>query len=444
MTISSTRERRSLRVLCISPLFAPAADSEAFCSAKLVRALTDTGTEVKVLSSESIRSKDRVFDASEMWKATERLIADVPQPTGREPLRSLSMAVRYQTAIYSRWVADAVREAARLHCARKFDLVYSRSLPMIAHVVGYWCAKIFRTPWIANINDPWEFNFVPGLAYQKTSAFGEAAYLFWLKRTLRSANLVTYPCRQLHQFHEKLAGMPHRAEIIPHIGTRSSTMIIQPFAGKTFNLVHAGKLGTSEITGRSTTALLSGLRQFFNLHPEAQPVTKLALVGQKDDQTELLIQKLGLRANVESVGRVSYEESLKHIASASVCILVEADFEEGMFFPSKLADYLAAGKPVLALSPKKGVAADLALQGGITRVDSKSANEICSAVENLYRDFAQNSLSTQAPCTNLISQFEPSVVAGKFLTAAESLLHPVQQTAMQYDELIANSIQVVQ
>lgn len=432
-------EARALRILCISPLFAPAADSEAFCAAKLVRALTDTGTEVKVLSSESIRSKDRAFDGSEMWKATERLMVDVPQPSGREPIRSIRMAVRYQTSFYSRWVEDAIREAVRLHCARKFDIVYSRSLPMIGHVVGFWCAKIFGVPWIANINDPWEFHFVPGLSYPKTSRLNEAAYLFWLKRTIRSADLITYPCQQLHRFHEKLSGIPHRAEIVPHIGTRSVSKMIQPSFLRSFNLVHAGKLGVSEITGRSPMALLTGLRRFLDLHIDAQPVTKLTLVGQKDKATELLIEQLGMGANVQSIGRVSYEESLKYIASASACILVEGDFEEGIFFPSKLADYLAAAKPVIALSPKTGMVANLAEQRGIIRVACNDALEIQKAIESLYLDFTDNALGAASVSQELVSQFEAPVVARKFLAAIQSLLPSTSQTMSPYPEFIPQS-----
>jgi len=417
-----TNEHNPIRVLCVSPLFAPAADSEAFCAAKLVRALTGAGAEVKVLTSESIRSKDRAFDASAMWKTTEQLIVDIPQPSGREMVRSIAAAARYQTKFYSRWVADAVREAVRLHGERKFDLVYSRSLPMIGHVVGYWCAKMFGVPWIANINDPWEFHFVPGLAYPKTSALNEAAYLFWLKRTLREADLVTYPCRQLHKFHEKLSGVSHHAEIVPHIGTRAVSKPARSVTASEFRLVHAGKLGSSEITGRSSNALLLALREFLNAHGEAKEITKLVLVGQKDSATSALVESLGLQNNVEVVGRVSYEESLNYIASASACVLVEADFAEGMFFPSKLADYLAARKPVLALSPRTGVVADLATQGGIYRVGCKDANAIQAAVESLYQDFMLNSLRNAGPSEALVQQFEPETVAQNFLTAVDSLM----------------------
>jgi len=281
---------------------------------------------------------------------------------------------------------------------------------------------MFGVPWIANINDPWEFHFVPGLAYPKTSALNEAAYLFWLKRTLREADLVTYPCRQLHKFHEKLSGVSHHAEIVPHIGTRAVSKPARSVTASEFRLVHAGKLGSSEITGRSSNALLLALREFLNAHGEAKEITKLVLVGQKDSATSALVESLGLQNNVEVVGRVSYEESLNYIASASACVLVEADFAEGMFFPSKLADYLAARKPVLALSPRTGVVADLATQGGIYRVGCKDANAIQAAVESLYQDFMLNSLRNAGPSEALVQQFEPETVAQNFLTAVDSLM----------------------
>ena len=81
-----------------------------------------------------------------------------------------------------------------------------------------------------------------------------------------------------------------------------------------------------------------------------------------------MVYGLDLERNVENVGRVNYQESLDYIASASICILIEATMEESIFFPSKLADYLASGKPVLAFSPGKGLAADLAIRGELVRV----------------------------------------------------------------------------
>ena len=442
-SLPTRTDGRPLRFLCVSPLFAPAADSEAFCSTKMVRALLDCGMQVSVITSESIRSKDRAYDASAMWAFTKNITSDVPLPTKRNLVYSLRTAAKYQSSFYSRWVDACMREARRLHREHRFDLVYSRSLPMIAHVVGFWCARRFRIPWVANINDPWEFYFVPGIPYPKTSRLGAEMYLYWLRRTLRNAHLVTYPCSSLWKFHTELSGIEHRAEVIPHIGSSWEDGSSQDRS--IFNLVHAGKLGSSEITGRSGIPLLLALRRFFDETPSAAQVTRLTLVGHEDPQIRVWSDKLGLTSNVCNIGRVDYQRSLQFISEASVCVLVEANIREGMFFPSKLADYLVSGKPVLALSPRRGVVADMAERGGVYRVDPKDPEMIQKALADLYTSFERGELQVRGPNPGLSSQFESGNVGQRFLDLVRSRVLPasVVQRLRQNTDVALSPIQPI-
>ncbi len=88
-----------------------------------------------------------------------------------------------------------------------------------------------------------------------------------------------------------------------------------------FHLIHAGKLGSNEFTGRSTAALLEGLQLFLNECEDAKDLTRLTLVGPEDLATQAHIRRLGLEGTVVSVGRTDYEKSLKYIQSATaVCL----------------------------------------------------------------------------------------------------------------------------
>ena len=41
---------------------------------------------------------------------------------------------------------------------------------------------------------------------------------FWMRRTLRKADLVTYPSHRLRDYQATLSTIPHRSLIIPHVG----------------------------------------------------------------------------------------------------------------------------------------------------------------------------------------------------------------------------------
>jgi glycosyltransferase involved in cell wall biosynthesis len=393
------------------------ADSEAICSAKMVQVLLDRGVSVTVLASSDAR-RGACTDSSRLWDSVRDVIVDVPHFSEPDVSHSIMAAARFQTAMHARWVEAVVATAKRLHRKARFDLVYSRSLPTIAHVAGFWCARKLRLPWVANINDPWKFNFVPGADVPDFSPFQARAYLFWLRRTLRNADLVTYPCRRLRDFHTRLAGLDYAAEIIPHIGYKPERASRDPNGH--FCLVHAGQLDTIE-PRRHSRALLLGLKAFINTSGEAAARTRLVLVGPEDKESRSLIAELGLEGNVQTVGRVSYEDSLHYIASASACILIEACVDEGIFLPSKLADSLVCGKPVLALSPRIGTAADLAERGELIRVDH-DPDAVRNAIAALYSEFKQGMLSARKPSDRLIAQLQADSVAEKFLTACQALI----------------------
>jgi glycosyltransferase involved in cell wall biosynthesis len=244
--------------------------------------------------------------------------------------------------------------------------------------------------------------------------------MFWLRRTLLNADMVTYPCAGLWDFHAKLARLKHDAEIIPHIGSRSEPSSHES-NGK-FCLVHAGKLGTAEVTRRSAKSFLMGLKAFVEGSADAAEHTTFVLVGPKDKETESRILELGLQRNVQAVGRVGYEESLSYIASASVCILIESSVGQGIFFPSKLADYLVSSKPVLAISPRIGVAADLASRGELIRIDQDDPAAVQNAMNILYSEFKRGKLWARKPGDQVIEQLQGQNVAKKLLRACQTLI----------------------
>ena len=94
--------------------------------------------------------------------------------------------------------------------------------------------------------------------------------------------------------------------------------------------------------------------------------------------------------------------------------------DEGIFFASKLADYIAHGKPVLALSPKIGTASDLANRGELIRVD-QNPEAVKDAIAILYAKFKNGTLNSCKPSGRLQEQVQGEVIAEKFLATCQTL-----------------------
>jgi glycosyltransferase involved in cell wall biosynthesis len=407
-----------LRILVISPSFPPQADSEAFCGAKWVSALQEAGVDVVVLTDSNV-GEARAIDASPAWGALHSSTLSIGRPQNRELVRSVSCALRYQTWAWARWVDEIVRIAELIHNQSPFDLIVARSVPWKACVAAFWVAKKIRRPWIANLNDPWELWKFSSKPRCQPNRSDRVLMRFWLQRCLRSAAKVNYPCSRLAGYFARTGRVAHRASIIPHIGwVRQGSLC----SGR-FTLVHAGKLGANEATSRrSSLSLLRGLGLFFKRHPYAKRDCRLIFVGPEDATSVQAILDLNLSDQINSVGRVSYEESLRYIGQATVCVLVEGHFQEGIFLPSKLVDYLVARKPVLALSPRVGTVADLAAGQGVFRVDPDDVEGVASHLQFMYERFRRGELVKCEPPESLSREFEPRTVAGRFLNLMEEVL----------------------
>ncbi len=68
-----------MRLLIISPLFPPLADSEAFCGGKFVQGLIDAGSDPWVIYCSNVRKPLR-SDTSLFWNSLEARGIDVPSP----------------------------------------------------------------------------------------------------------------------------------------------------------------------------------------------------------------------------------------------------------------------------------------------------------------------------------------------------------------------------
>lgn len=396
-----------MRVLVISPMFPPLADSEGFCGGKFVQGLVEAGLDPLVIHCTNIMRHQR-FDTSKRWNSLGAISMDVSNPRLSLGMRCW-LGLLYQTITWTGWTDSVVSEARTSHRQSPFDLVISRALPWYAHLAGYWVASVLRIPWLANFNDPWDLSLLISNEPSRQGWKQDRAVKFWRQRVLSRADMITFPCERLRDY--LLQGFPRQSGIyvIPHIGAaRASAEETREFV-----LVHAGRL--NEATVRRANALLEGLAEFVKSHPSAKSLTRMVFVGPEDSATIEHVAKLGLGETVMWVGQVNYERSLEFIAKASVCLLVEGDLEEGIFLPSKLCDYIVARKPVLALSPAVGTINDLAREGGILRVNPKDAKGVSEALRQLFDAFVGGNLLAYTPPESLAQRYETKTVIQQFL-----------------------------
>lgn len=400
-----------MRVLCIAPAFLTRASAESFCGRKVALHLLDAGVDLSVFDVDYSGHAMCAFDPSPLWSPLSRITSSFPPDGGKFKAWSLPLGLWYRTPEWSRWVSTIVAAADAKHRSNPYDLVYSRGLPNVAHVAAYWVTRAIHRPWVANFNDPWDLEARRRMPQHRASRRRTATHYlssYWLGKVMRTAEVITFPCARLRDYHLRLYQRKGRCTVIPHIGQAIGTAA----PSRDFQLVHAGNLGCGESTRQNATlALLRAIRIFLDQHPDAASRFQVTLVGPEDIPTCQMTRSLHLEQHVICTGKKTYEESLKYIAHATVCLLVEGNMAEGIYLPSKFADYIAAGRPVIALSPPIGTIADLQPSIGVMRVSVEDERAIVRALTAHYDAFAEGRIATLSPTRELQSLYDGPLIA---------------------------------
>jgi glycosyltransferase involved in cell wall biosynthesis len=125
---------------------------------------------------------------------------------------------------------------------------------------------------------------------------------------------------------------------------------------------------------------------------------QVKLVGTVDLPYDLVgyLKTRGLNDVVRLIEQVPYQESLHHLANSDALLLLQPGTKTQV--PSKLFEYIALGKPILAISPPEGATARLVEENFLgTVADGENVSEIALAVEQLYRDWQSGS---KCQCAN--------------------------------------------
>ncbi|MEZ4651467.1 MAG: glycosyltransferase [Candidatus Eisenbacteria bacterium] len=120
-------------------------------------------------------------------------------------------------------------------------------------------------------------------------------------------------------------------------------------------MLHAGQLNPE----RPLDTYLRGLRIFLERNGEAETARTLFLGGHYDADVDR-VEAAGLSPFVEFSPSCPHHESVAALLRARVLLLLEQDSERGeLILPGKIFEYLRAGRPILAVVPNDGAAAQL-------------------------------------------------------------------------------------
>lgn len=243
-----------------------------------------------------------------------------------------------------------------------YDAVLSISIPQESHEAAWRLRQRIRKVWVAYFSDPWpEFCNLPSHNWQDNTF--DVTLALMLKKHAKAADVLAITNERMSKRmasyfpdvwdHSKVC-------IIPHIISAYKTKVSR--TNDFLQITHAGHLSAM---ARGVYPLM--LREFFSgfsralrKHSLGPAEVKITFVGVLDDPclndylTEFEIQDY-----FDFVPKQSYKQTAAFLDAADVLLVMERRSDEGIYFLSKITDYLAYQKPVAFVSPSIGATRDM-------------------------------------------------------------------------------------
>jgi hypothetical protein len=253
----------------------------------------------------------------------------------------------------------------------KPDRILTFGEPMSDHLVGRQLRARLGLPWVAHFSDPWADN--PFRRYFVLS--------MWINRRLeesviKDADRVVFTSQETLDLVMKKypESWRDKAYVIAH-GYQTDLYSAPVKQDTTAPLVfrYVGNF----YGDRTPAPLFEALAQLQSKNPELLNNIQIELVGSIPARM-LKTQAYRALPNslVKTTSTVSYLKSLELMAAADLLLIIDAPNPGvSVFLPSKLIDYIGAGKPIIGLVPR-GASATLIHRLGGTAADPLDAAAI--------------------------------------------------------------------
>ncbi len=286
------------------------------------------------------------------------------------------------------WIKPSAKYLLNYLKQHPVDVIVSTGPPHSMHLIAKKIHQKTNIPWIADFRDPWtDIDFYKDLHLTKCA---DKKHHRLEKEVLTEANLVVTVGKTLAEDLEKTAG---RKVNVIHNGFDIEENIgknIDSEERRYFTLSHIGVLKKD----LSTLALWKVLGEIVKSDADFANDLRIRLVGQVDSFVADALKNNGLSNNAAVIENVPHQEAIREQASATVLLLLINNSPNAKgILTGKIFEYLASGRPILAIGPEDGDTAavlDETKHGFIADFDNEEKTK--SLIISLYKKFKDNDL----------------------------------------------------
>lgn len=295
------------------------------------------------------------------------------------------------------WIKPSVKYLTTYIKANNIAAIISSGPPHSMHLIAYHIKKKFNIPWIADFRDPWtNIDFYKDL---KLTIWADQRHKKLEKKVLLTANRVI------------TIGSTMKEEFLT-LGAKDVSVIYNGFDNKDFEnlsvaldhkftIVHSGTLNFS----RNPTILWEVLNEIANEHLTFKNDLEIKIVGNCDQKVLDNISEKKLNTQTKLIEYLEHNEIININKSAQVLLLLVNNTPNAKgIITGKVFEYLASGRPILAIGPEDG---DLSILLSETNsgkiIGFKNRKKLKETILSYYTSYKSSSLKEND--INLISKY---------------------------------------
>jgi glycosyltransferase involved in cell wall biosynthesis len=377
-----------VNLLLVAYFYPPCRDTGAHRPAAMAKWLRRLGHRVTVLTTSAYGELDTdeeegVVRASDLQRLRARL-------RGRDHVDALFDSDTYSghphflskvvvpEPLMVAWAPYAYLQALRLNARERFDCVITSSPPESVHFVGR-ALRRRGVPWVADLRDGWTFEPIrPGFPTRLQRRYDEHLERRWLG----DADAVVAVSRPAADDLRTRLGL--EPVLIPNgwdpdlaAEVASTDAAKRLLDRERTSLVYTGRFGSY---GRDPTGLIEGLGMLAREHRAAAAKLELVIAGPLTTEEAELMRTDVSPARIVVAGTLDRADALALQRAADALLLI-ASARRTQLLNFKVFEYLASGRPLLALAAGTEAGRIVAEAGG----EAVPADDPQAIVESLQR-----------------------------------------------------------
>ena len=409
------------KVLLIAYHFPPLGGGGVFRTLKFTKYLPEFGYQPHVLTVKNpmYRTKDptlvrEIPSYAKVYRtfSFEHRILRVPR------LLNINLKWFYMPDENIGWLPFGISTGAKLVKKENIDVIYATSPIWTSLLIGFFLKKKTKKPLVVDFRDPWTDNsFI-----RYPTKFHERFERKMEKIVLTQADYVTVATDSIkNTLIKKYPFLKSKIETVTNGFDPEDfkNLKIHEKTGK-FRITYVGS-----IYGLLTAKpFLIALKELVKEKKEFREKVEAVFVGNYGRETPHLVRKFGLEENVRFIEYVPHRKGLEFMVNSQALLLlitVENSKGEGIL-TGKLFEYLASRRPIIAIAPENGLAANIikSLNAG-TVISPRKVQRIKKAIADFYEQWTEGKISTTPDNTGNITRYSRKVLTHKLAKIFEKL-----------------------